>query len=130
MRLLAQHFARIRHAHPSDELLIVFDLDGAVFDQRDAGREALDDFFSFNGLLRPQPAERVRPGVLDVIRWFQLQPCTSVGFTTRHRGEDRVNAVGTLMQLGRNQRVDVDGISSRRVTGVPANRQSSRDFTR
>ena len=108
MRLLGQHFARSRCAYPDDALLIVFDLDGAVFDQHDPAGEALDDFFIMNGLARPQPAEHARPGVLDVIRWFQLQPRTSVGFTTRRRGQDRVNTLETLMRLGRNQRLDVN----------------------
>ena len=127
MLALARHFARLRSAYPTDRLLVVFEIDGPIVDQRhlvrrrlldydrvhgtdhfggvevadvdtDAGN--LEPFFIRRGLAamvrrdvldwyREQPSsphhapgtERPYPGVLEVIRWFQLQTPPSSGST-------------------------------------------------
>ena len=94
MRRLRQHFDQIRDTHPDDPLLIVFDLDGTVLDEGNEGN--------------CESQLRVRPGVLEVIRWFQLQPSTSVGFATRRPEHRRDDTHRTLLRLGRELRVEFD----------------------
>ena len=62
MRSLADHYARCRQASVGERLLVVFDIDGTVLE-----------------------AHHPHPGVMEVIRWLQLQPSTFVGLNTaRH----------------------------------------------
>jgi hypothetical protein len=52
MVVLGRHYARIRSAHPTDRLMVMFEIDGPIVDRRDTA------------------IERPYPGVLEVIRWF------------------------------------------------------------
>jgi phosphoglycolate phosphatase-like HAD superfamily hydrolase len=150
MQSLSLHFARVRRAHPDDQLLIVFDLDGTVVDQRHAVRrllieyDRLHDTDHFHGLeaaelegqenhlgrvlaerglppsirsnvlgWRSQPdsvggIDRARPGILEVMRWFQLQPSTFVGLTTRRPPRLRDDTLRSLNRLGRELRAEFD----------------------
>lgn len=88
MAKLAEHFARVRRAHAHDRLLILFEIDG-VIEQRLAGH-------------------RPNPGVLDVIRWFQLQPNTFVGINSGRSGRLRDETLRSLNAMGRSRRVEFD----------------------
>lgn len=119
MLALARHLAHVRSAYPTDRLLVVFEIDGLIVDQRHMVRRRLLDDDRVHGtdhfrgvevadvdtdpgnlerfLIRRGLAATVRrdvlnwypeqppspeqvpgtehpyPGVLEVIRWFQLQ---------------------------------------------------------
>ncbi len=154
MLALARHFASSRSAYPTDRLLVVFEIDGPIVDQRhlvrhrlldfdrahgtdhfrgvevtevETGSGDLERFFIRRGLAAmvrrdvldwfgeqpPSPehvlgAERAYPGVLEVIRWFQLQPSTFVGLNTSRPERMRTDTLRTLNALGRDVTVEFD----------------------
>jgi phosphoglycolate phosphatase-like HAD superfamily hydrolase len=182
MQALAEHFAQTRRAHPDDQLLIVFDLDGTIVDQRFSARQLLLDYDRVHGtdhfrgleagelddheapgvervlFERGLPAairrtvlewfdaqrfqsvngiDRARPGVLEVISWFQLQPATSVGVTTTRPARMRDETIQALSRLGKELRAEfdegllhmTDGDDDRR-TVLEMRREALRTFTR
>jgi len=86
MRHLAEHHARCRETAAGERLLVVFDID-------------------VTDLLE---AHRPHAGVMEVIRWFQLQPSTSVGVTTGRPESLRTATLRSLNALGRAHRVHFD----------------------
>ena len=52
--------------------------------------------------------ERPYPGVLEVIRWFQLQSSTFVGLNTSRPERLRADTLRSLNALGRDLRVEFD----------------------
>ncbi|MGH9212545.1 MAG: HAD family hydrolase [Acidimicrobiales bacterium] len=151
MRRLAEHYARCRSAHPDDELLLLFDIDGTILDARHLVAWTLHAYDRTHGtrlfedlqatdvdthenevaelLARRQLApglvgrvdawyrahrwspEAVRTahqpyrGVIDVIRWFQIQPRTSVGLNTGRPEALREATLASLNGLGGDRRV-------------------------
>jgi hypothetical protein len=70
-------------------------------------RDVLDWYL--DGRLEPVPsALRPSPGVLGVIRWFQLQRSTFVGFNTARPERFREQTLRSLNTLGRDLRVTFD----------------------
>jgi len=53
-------------------------------------------------------AHRPFRGVLDVLRWFQMQPNTFVGLNTARPGRIRVDTLRSLNKLGREYKVRFD----------------------
>lgn len=151
---LARHYAQVQSAHPADRLLVVFEIDGPIVDQRHMVRRRLLDYdrahgtdhfrgvgvdelsvdagnlercFIRRGLpamvrgdvldwYREQPSspdqgpgmDRPYPGVLEVIRWFQLQRSTFVGLNTSRPEQLRADTLRSLNALGRDLRVEFD----------------------
>lgn len=149
MRALADYYASVREHYPGDELLIVFDIDGAILDAQarlHAGlvtfdREHGTDFFyglnraelAHGGLRdvmrarglsaeerawvrlwyerwRSSPeallaAHKPHQGIMDMIRWFQLQPRTHVGLNASRPESARDETLRSLNALGREYRV-------------------------
>jgi hypothetical protein len=85
MRRLADHYASCRGALAGERLLVVFDIDGTVLE-----------------------AHRPHRGVMEVIRWFQLQPSTFVGLNTGRHEWLRAATLRLLNALGREYRVHFD----------------------
>ncbi|HZA00612.1 MAG TPA: hypothetical protein VE575_17765 [Acidimicrobiales bacterium] len=83
MRCLARHYAAVRAAHPQDQLLVVFDIDGTILD----------------------PHGAPHPDVMAVIRWFQIQPSTSVALNTGRPESRRHETLASLASVGRHHRV-------------------------
>jgi hypothetical protein len=154
MLALARHYAHLRSTYPTDRLLVVFEIDGPIVDQRHMVRRRLLDydrvhgtdhfrgvevadvdadggdlarFFIRRGLsamvrgdvvdwCREQPSspgqppgtECAYPGVLEVIRWFQLQSSTFVGLNTSRPERMRADTLRSLNALGRDFRVEFD----------------------
>ena len=154
MLALARHFARVRSAYPTDRLLVVFEIDGPIVDQRHRVRRLLLDYDRLHGTdhfrgvevaeddlhagnlerflirrglaamvrrdvldwCREQPSppahapgtERPYPGVLEVIRWFQLQGSTFVGLNTSRPERMRADTLRSLNALGRDLKVEFD----------------------
>ena len=154
MLALARHYARLRSAYPTDRLLVVFEIDGPIVDQRHMVRRRLVDYDRVHGTdhfrgvevadvevdaenlerclirrglpamvrrdvldwYREQPSspehalgtERPYPGVLEVIRWFQLQSSTFVGLNTSRPERLRADTLRSLNALGRDLRVGFD----------------------
>jgi hypothetical protein len=154
MLALARHYTRLRSAYPTDRLLVVFEVDGPIVDQRDMVRRRLLDYDRVHGTdhfhgvevaevdvdagdlerffirrdlaatvrrdvldwYREQPSspeqvpgtERPYPGVLEVIRWFQLQSSTFVGLNTSRPERMRADTLRSLNALGRDLRVEFD----------------------
>lgn len=73
-------------------MLIVFDIDSTIVDP---GRGMAVD-------------HRQPPGVLEVIRWFQLQPSTYVGLITGRPERCRAETLRSLNVLGRRLGVEFD----------------------
>jgi hypothetical protein len=151
MRLLAQHFDRMRFAYPDDDLVVVFDIDGTIVDLRFLTQDVLrwydqahgtdhfrgldpaelgfhgaqlPEFLRLRGLSSPEQqrvldwyAEKSwtehaflashRPfrGVLEVIRWLQLQESMSVALNTGRSESMRTATLQSLNALGREFRV-------------------------
>jgi hypothetical protein len=151
MRELAVHYEQLRRAYPTDDLCIVFDIDGTILDIRHLvvnallsyDREHQTDYFQglrpedisvhesrierfLAGMVLPANvrqdvldwyAERLwsseailsgshpYAGVLSVIRWFQLQPSTSVALNTGRPDELRELTLRSLNEVGRHHRV-------------------------
>jgi hypothetical protein len=154
MLALARHYARLRSVYPTDRLMVVFEIDGPIVDQRHVVRRRLLDYDRvhetdhFRGVevaevdldtgnlerllirrglaaqarrdvlewcrQRPSPpehapgTERPFPGVLEVIRWFQLQSSTYVGLNTSRPERMRADTLRSLNALGRDLRVEFD----------------------
>jgi hypothetical protein len=151
MRSLAGHCVNSRIAHPEDDLLVVFAIDGTILDMGHLVSHVLNEFDRghgtqlFDGLRaedvdvheneietlldrrRVLAATRVevlawyrscrwapgsvlmphRPygGVFEVIRWFQIQPRTSVALNTGRPGTLRDATLRCLNELGREYKV-------------------------
>lgn len=82
-------------------------------------------------------AHRPHQGVLDVIRWFQIQPATAVGLNTGRPEELRDETVRSLNALGREYRVEFgsdllqmnpcgyeQGVAAAKVAGLAAFRDA------
>jgi len=83
MRRLAQHLDAARRSDPNDRRLVVFCLDEALVD----------------------PA---RPGLIEVIRWLQLQPSTFVAMVSDRPPHHRREVLCALDRLGQPMRVRFD----------------------
>lgn len=83
MRRLAEHHARCRTMSTGSRLLLVFDIDGRILDGHSGG-------------------------VMEVIRWFQLQPSTFVGLITSRPERRRGETLRFLNAAGREHRVQFD----------------------
>jgi hypothetical protein len=151
MHALAEQYSSFRLRYPTDELLIVFDIDGTILDMRHMVRHVLltydrecgsahfrgleaedidvhendvDDFLVASGLPRPErqrvlawylehrwtsdaifASHRPYRGVLDVIRWFQIQPGTHVALNTGRPESLREDTLRSLNALGHEYRV-------------------------
>jgi len=151
MQSLAAHYESMRAKYPQDDLLILFDIDGTILDNRHAtlyllqaydqhhdtaffiNRNVTDinftldeletglaefgvDALHFDSIRRWYEkhrwsmsaileSHRPFPGVLDVIRWFQLQPRTQVGLNTARAEGLREETLCSLNKLGREYRV-------------------------
>ncbi len=151
MRDLAFHYESIRDTHPLSEIMIVFDIDGTVLDERylvlsvlrsydrrhstscfenlraeditsspgeldsmlkdfgigpGARRDILAWFFENLFTADSVKAAQVPcKGVLDVIRWFQLQERTVVGLNTSRPEALRRETLEILNGLGSRYRV-------------------------
>jgi hypothetical protein len=152
MRQLAAHYESMRHRNPTDNLMIVFDIDGTILDMRypilsllraydrahgtrvfrrlclaeirdheshiedllcrlEVPRSLWDDiqefyderFWDLETLLE---AHRPFRGVLELIRWFQVQPNTEVGLNSGRPEELRVETLTALNRLGAEWKVE------------------------
>lgn len=154
MMALGRHLARLRCAYPTDRLLVVFEIDGPIVDQRHIVRRRLLDYDRVHGTdhfrgvevadvdtdagnLEPffirrglgalvrrdvldwyrqersprehaSVTERPYPGVLEVIRWFQLQSSTFVGLNTSRPERMQTDTLCSLNALGRDLSVEFD----------------------
>lgn len=148
MRTLSDYYKSVREHYPGDELLIVFEIDGAILEPGVALHHALRTFDREHGtqffrglaaracelgvesaLLSVELGDEERAwvrlwyaefatspeailgahkpyqGVLDVIRWFQLQPRTHVALNTSRAESTRHETLRSLNALGREYRV-------------------------
>jgi hypothetical protein len=154
MLALARHYAHLRSAYPTERLLVVFEIDGPIVDQRQLVRRRLLDYDRVHGTdhfrgvevaevevdagnlerclirrglpamvrrdvvdwYRQQPSspehvpgtERPYPGVLEVIRWFQLQSSNFVALNTSRPEQLRADTLRSLNAPGRDLRVELD----------------------
>jgi beta-phosphoglucomutase-like phosphatase (HAD superfamily) len=152
MAELARQLERARKQHPDDELLVLFDIDGTILDERCLMQRLLLGFDRSHGTrhfygLRPEEihpgeeplatllqdrsidpetgrairewylqhrrssaavllSDRPFPGVMDVIRWLQIQPRTHVGINTGRPESLRETTLHCLNILAREQRVE------------------------
>jgi phosphoglycolate phosphatase-like HAD superfamily hydrolase len=166
MRDLAFHFDAMRTAYPHEPLMIVFDIDGTIFDMRhivlsvlkaydaehgtrffeklswtdiavpnqeigdilkdfaipEASHQDVVAWCRENRWARSAVIKSRRPfhGALDVIRWFQLQPNTSVGLNTSRSETLREDTLRILNALGEEYHVRFDDALISLNTGVPA----------
>lgn len=165
MRDLAFHYDAMRSAHPHDRLMIVFDIDGTIIDQRymvlsvlqaydrehgtkyfqgllsdditagasdivsvlkefalpSAAKEDIAAWCAANFWSRTIVLNSHKPfhGVLDVIRWFQLQPLTFVGLNTSRDQGLREDTLHILNILGQEYHVKFDDALLCMNTGGP-----------
>jgi hypothetical protein len=154
MARLAAHYATMRTAHPGERLLILFDVDGTIFDSRflvyhllktydrehgtgwsrglaadsiDVHESQVAHLVERMGMPRADAdrllawyethqwaseflveAPRPYPGVLEVIRWFQLQPDTYVGINTGRPESWRADTMRSLSRIASDYRVTFD----------------------
>ncbi|MCX7634677.1 MAG: hypothetical protein N2Z74_02905 [Syntrophales bacterium] len=152
MKKLSQHYERMRHRYPDEDLMILFDIDGTILDSRYLILHALRSYDRahgtdwFRGLaieditvsenqvaLLLETMEIVgslrdeilswctqecwtpegilhyhRPfaGVMEVIRWFQIQPRTHVGLNTGRPEAIRRETLLSLNNIGREYKVN------------------------
>jgi hypothetical protein len=164
MRDLAFHYEAMRAVHPDDKLIIVFDIDGTIFDVRHiivsvlkdydqdhgtrfftnlvcdditmpahdigtilrefaipaASREGIAAWCKENYWSRAAILGSHKPfhGVLDVIRWFQLQPNTFVGLNSSRSESLRTDTLRILNTLGEEYHVKFDDALLSMNTGV------------
>jgi hypothetical protein len=151
MKTLAEHYAECVERFPTDRLLVVFDLEGTIYEERglacaaaaafdrehgtgffegvspgEVGDEegALEELVRSRGLEGAElagvlawceewrwsaealvSARRARRGVMEVLRWFQLQPRTSVAVNTSRPESMRQETLASLNRLGEAWRV-------------------------
>ena len=151
MKILANHYRRMRQRYPDEQLLILFDIDGTILDMRYMVTHVLKSFDTFFGSyifqhIQPDDVtvhenrieeflagfplsgaeqkmvadwyyrhqwgyeailESHRPfkGVLEIIRWFQLQPNTQVGLNTGRPESLRFVTLFSLNELGKEFRI-------------------------
>ncbi len=151
MRTLSDFYAAVREHHAQDDLLVVFDIDGAILDERVQVHHALlsfdrehgTEFFygltpeevtgfesDLEGLLSTRDldatqrawvrhwyadwctsseaalvANRPHRGIMNVIRWFQLQPHTHVALNSSRPESLRSETLRSLNAIGRAYRV-------------------------
>ncbi len=154
MEKLAEHHRRMRACRPHDRLIILFDIDGTVLDNRYLVLNILRSYDGAHGTghfkslraedvvtyeskvrdlllllgLPPEERERVAawydsvfrssyalphahrpfPGVMEVIRWFQLRPNTFVGLNTGRTERIRQDTLDCLRAFGREHHVRFD----------------------
>lgn len=152
MHTLGSHYAHMRSTYPSDDLLIIFDIDGTIIDNRYMMHYVLHSFdrthntTHFQGLtpeaihwtetrIRPMLTDMGVPdaehaaieayfrehrwsdaatfnshrpyqGVLEVMRWFQLQPRTHVALNTGRPEPLRELTLNCLNVLGDAYKLD------------------------
>jgi beta-phosphoglucomutase-like phosphatase (HAD superfamily) len=165
MRDLAFHYEAMRASHPDDKLMIVFDIDGTIFDVRHiivsvlkdydhdhgtrfftnlgydditmpahdigtilrefaipaASREGIAAWCKENYWSRAAILSSHKPfhGVLDVIRWFQLQPNTFVGLNSSRSESLRTDTLRILNTLGEEYHVKFDDALLSMNNGLP-----------
>ncbi|MDN5872675.1 MAG: hypothetical protein L0H73_18460, partial [Nitrococcus sp.] len=151
MRALAAHYECIRTRNPRDALLIVFDIDGTIFDmrylllyllhsydrhhdtrhfvdlsledltihekrlhrllqRRSIGAEEIErieQFYRRHRWSSKALLEAHRPyrGVMEIIRWFQMQPRTQVALNSGRPEGLRLATLRSLNALGEEYRV-------------------------
>jgi hypothetical protein len=106
MLALAEHHAQARNEYPADRLLIVFEIDGPILYRGFRAERA--DLRAVHGERSAgacSPRLRPHAGVLEVIRWFQLQQSTFVGLNSRRSGRARAETLQSLNTLGRDLKV-------------------------
>ena len=113
---LARHYALVRSAHPTDRLLVVFEIDGPIVDQRHIVRRRLPDYATVardvlawcrkraSSTEHGHGTVRAYRGALEVIRWFQLKESTFVGLNTSRPERLRSDTLHSLNALGRDVR--------------------------
>jgi len=152
MKTLSDHYNQMRERYPDDRLMILFDIDGTIFDTRYIVYDALKTFDGQHGTayfgsldvadialheknfdqwfekldlhddIRTtivhwfitnfwSPAAIVASqhpfaGVMDVIRWFQIQPNTYVGLNTGRNESVRTDTLRSLNHIGKEYRVE------------------------
>lgn len=151
MAKLAAHYDAVKHRHPEDKLMILFDIDGTILDMRYmvwrllktydqehsteffaalsvdditvheervktllddlnisyADQKDILDWYQIHAWSVEAMLEAHRPfsGVLEVIRWFQLQPQTTVGLNTGRPESIREETRCCLNKLGHEYKV-------------------------
>ena len=157
MATLASHYEATRARCPGERLLILFDVDGTIFDSRslvyyllktydrehgtewsrglaassiDVHENQIALLIARMGIPRTEAdrllawyethkwgseflleAPKPYPGVMEVIRWFQLQPDTSVGVNTGRPESWRSDTMRSLNRLAAEYRVSfADGL--------------------
>jgi phosphoglycolate phosphatase-like HAD superfamily hydrolase len=151
MRQLAKEYRRVRKKSPDQRIMIVFDIDGTILDNRyvvdfvlkaydrshlthffdslelasidfheddphpvfercgvpEAEREKIFQWYREHRWQRPYLLAAHRPyqGVLEVIRWFSIQPNTFVGLNTGRPEPLREDTLRSLNELGKEFRV-------------------------
>ncbi|MCB0208290.1 MAG: hypothetical protein KDJ52_03105 [Anaerolineae bacterium] len=151
MTELASHYSHLKQQYPDDKHLVLFDIDGTIFDMRymvlyllkkydcvhqtsyfealelsditvhendlmplfdrfDVPaelRESLIEWYNTTAWTSEAMLEAHRPfqGVLEVIRWFQMQPETYVGLNTARPEKYRTDTLRSLNKLGQEYKV-------------------------
>jgi hypothetical protein len=124
MAELASYYEKTRGSYPQDRLMILFDIDGLGISDITVHENTVDRLLA-QLPLRPEEQEEVLSwylkhrwtsaaiieshrafrGVLEVIRWFQIQPGTYVGLNTGRPEALRADTLHSLNKLGKDYRV-------------------------
>ena len=151
MTKLASHYARAAKAHPDENLVILFDIDGTILDMRymilhvlaafdrqhgtrffndlrlpdihvhenqvdsliarmnfsDLQKEAILEWYKEHRWDAAVLLQSHQPftGVMEVIRWFQMQPRTFVGLNTGRPEFLRFQTLHSLNELGKEYKI-------------------------
>ncbi len=151
MTELAAHYKAMRARYPTDQLLLLFDIDGTILDMRYLVRYVLQSYdrmfntryfqaltvnditvhenqvmpllsalnikhadlhqilawYEANAWSSAAILQAHRPfsGVLEVLRWFQMQPNTHIGLNTGRSEFIRADTLRSLNQLGQEYKV-------------------------
>ena len=154
MKRLASHYERMRELYPAEELIVVFDIDGTIFDLRYHTYHLLKTYdqlhdtsyfetLNLRDIETRQPdlvdflrtldltediirsvsewyqayqantsavSESYRPleGVMELIRWLQLQPHTNVGINSSRPDSLRKQTLELLNRMGNAFKVHFD----------------------
>lgn len=87
MAALADHSSAMHDAYPEDHLLVICDFDSLALN-----------------------SGKIREGILETMRWFQIQPRTSVGCYTKRNPNSRHRMLRQLRNAGRRFRLDTGEI--------------------
>jgi hypothetical protein len=101
MHEVAKTYSALRATRPEDRVLIVFDIDGTLLDPEVVAKEG-DDPGSREAVLA---AHRSCRGTMDVARWFDAQPLTSVAINSQRLETERAATRGCLDVLGQEYRL-------------------------